>query len=310
MVLRPLLTAFVIGIVCSIVGVFMVLKGLVFFGNGIAHSAFAGGTLGILLGIPPLIPISIFAVSTAAGIGYINHKTKLTNETSIGIIFALSMALGIIFISLYREYNTSVSSLLFGSLSSISVDEFIASILFGVVTIFIVSIIYKPLYFITFDEELAKSNGIKTGFINYLFLFAVALAIVMSITVVGIILVMAFIVTPAAIAYQFTYKLKTMVLYSILFALIGTFFGYMVSYILNISGSATIAIILTCIFIVTMVISPKRKLKMPNIDEPLCKKCEQLVQDVHCVYCDIEKVKLDEETPEQGNNVEKKIEKN
>ncbi|MHA1372322.1 MAG: metal ABC transporter permease [Promethearchaeota archaeon] len=303
-VYKPLIIGFIIGVVCSIIGVFIILRGLVFFGNGIAHSAFAGGTLGILLNyyasafsgtvlgaifqLPPLFFIFIFAVSTAMAIGFIQHRTKLTNETTIGILFAFTMALGIIFISLFRTYNTSVSSFLFGSISAISVNEIIIAIVFSAIIIPVIAIIKKPLYFITFDEELAKSSGIRVVLISFVFLLVVALTIIMSITVVGIILVMAYIVTPAATAYQFTYKINLMILYSIIFASIGAFLGIMIAYILSISGSATIAIILTINFIISMILSPKRRLKLPNVDEPYCKTCEKMIQDIKCQYCQLE----------------------
>ncbi len=284
-VYRPLITAMIIGVVCSLIGIFMVLRKLVFLGNGIAHSAFAGGALGILLGINPLITIGIFAILSAMGIGFVREKTELSNETAIGILFSLTMALGIIFISLFRTYNTAISSLLFGSLASIGAVEVRIIIVFGTVVLLTLFFVRKELYFTTFDEELAKANGIPLSFINYIFLLLVALNVVMCITTVGVILVMAFVVTPAAIANQFTYKLNVMILLSVIVSMIGTFLGYMLAFILNISGSATIVVLLTIMFAISMAISPKRKGKKSEIDDTLCNICEKVVEGVECRYC-------------------------
>jgi ABC-type Mn2+/Zn2+ transport system permease subunit len=288
--MRPFMTAIIIGVVCSIIGVFMVLRGLIFFGNGIAHSAFAGGALGLLLGINILIPVSIFALITAVGIGYVHEKTKLSNETSIGILFALTMAMGIIFISMYNNYNVSVSSLLFGSLSSVDLEELLVTLGFAAIIITTTAIIGKWLYFSTFDDELAKASGIPTRLISYIFLVIVALTVIMGIRVVGIILIMAFVVTPAAAAYQFTYNIKKMTLISVIISVSCAIFAFPISYILEISTSATIVVLLTIVFLISMVISPKRRKhsEPTEIDKHLCNVCEDAVGDAYCMYCEFE----------------------
>ncbi len=284
---RPFITAITIGIVCAIVGVFMVLRKLIFFGNGIAHSAFAGGALGYLLGWTPIFPIAGFAILTAFGIGYINKRNKISNEIAIGIFFSFSMALGVLFISLYESYSTDIGSMLFGSLSSIGISEFAIILILGIIILFLIFAVKKELYFITFDEELAKANGMPVNFLSFYFLFTVSLTIVMCISTVGIILVMAFIVVPAASAYQFTYKLNHMLIYSILFAIFGSMVGFAVAFILNISGGATIVIILIIIFAISMIISPKRRSKLPQTGE-MCPKCVKMVQETQCSYCEME----------------------
>ncbi|QEE15051.1 metal ABC transporter permease [Promethearchaeum syntrophicum] len=284
---RPFITSIIIGIVCAIVGVFMVLRKLIFFGNGIAHSAFAGGALGYLLGWNPIFPIAGFAILTAFGIGYINKRNKISNEIAIGIFFSFSMALGVLFISLYNTYSTDIGSMLFGSLSSISVSEFTIIMILGIIILFLIFAVKKELYFITFDEELAKANGMPVNFLSFYFLFTVALTIVMCISTVGIILVMAFIVVPAASAYQFTYKINRMLIYSTFFAIFGSIIGFAIAFIFDISGGATIVIILTIIFSISMIISPKRRSKLPQIGE-MCPQCVKVVHETHCSYCEMD----------------------
>ncbi len=284
---RPFLTSIIIGIVCAIVGVFMILRKLIFFGNGIAHSAFAGGALGYLLGWNPIFPIAGFALVTAFGIGYINQKNKISNEIAIGIFFSFSMALGVLFISMFKTYSTEIGSMLFGSLSSIGASEFTTILILGIIILLLIFVVKKELYFITFDEELAKANGMPVNFLSYYFLFTVALTIVMCISTVGIILVMAFIVVPAASAYQFTYKLNRMLIYSTVIAIFGSIIGFAVAFILDISGGATIVIILTIIFAISMIISPKRRSKLPQVGE-MCPKCIKTVHETQCSYCEME----------------------
>ncbi|MBD3351468.1 MAG: iron chelate uptake ABC transporter family permease subunit [Candidatus Lokiarchaeota archaeon] len=298
---RPFITGIIIGVVCGLIGVFMVLKGLVFFGNGIAHSAFAGGALGILLGINPLITIAIFALATSAGIGYIREKTKLTNETAIGIFFAFSMGLGVVFIQLYNTYNTDISSLLFGSLNSISKSELLTVVIIAVVIVVLTFLIKKELYFITFDEELARANGLPVKILNYIFLAMIALTVVMSITTVGVILVMAYVVTPAATAYQFTYKFNRLIIYTIIIASIIPALGFIIAYMFNLSAAATIAILLTGFFGIAMLISPKRRSKTPEIEDQYCQMCANLVDGVNCRFCILE----EEEKKHDHSNHEK-----
>jgi ABC-type Mn2+/Zn2+ transport system ATPase subunit/ABC-type Mn2+/Zn2+ transport system permease subunit len=287
-VYRPLIAALIIGSVCAVIGVFMVLRKLVFFGNGIAHSAFAGGTLGILLNINPMISISFFAIITAMAIGYINQRNKLSNEIAIGVLFSLSMALGILFISLFRTYNTDVSSLLFGSLSSISLSEVFTTVIFAVIILGVLFWVKKELYFVTFDDELAQANGLPVVALSYLFLLAVALTVVMSLNTVGVILVMAFIVTPAATAYQFTYSLNKMLLLSVICAVLSVLLGYMLAYMLDISGGASIVLVLTVLFALSFVFSPKRRQNLPGINDVMCGQCIKLVKGIDCSYCEMD----------------------
>ena len=197
------------------------------------------------------------------------------------------MALGVLFISLYKSYSTDIGSMLFGSLSSIGVSEFTIILILGIIILFLIFAVKKELFFITFDEELAKANGMPVNFLSFYFLFTVALTIVMCISTVGIILVMAFIVIPAASAYQFTYKLNRMLIYSTLFAIFGSITGFTVAFILNISGGATIVIILTILFAISMIVSPKRRSKLPHAGE-MCPQCVKVVHETHCSYCEME----------------------
>ncbi|MCK5157658.1 MAG: metal ABC transporter permease, partial [Candidatus Heimdallarchaeota archaeon] len=196
-----LIAGVVIGIVCSIIGVFVLLRGLIFLGQAIAHSAFAGAALAILTGIDPILTIIGFSVVSAVGIGYVNQKKLMNSEVIIGIVFAFFMALAILFIGLHGEYSSDINSILFGNILLVDLADMLLLIVFSFVILMLVFAIKKELYFMTFDSQQAQVSGVPVKFLSYLFLIAVSLTISVSLKAIGAILVFAMIVTPAAAAY-------------------------------------------------------------------------------------------------------------
>ena len=140
---RAFVSAFVIGVVCSIIGVFVLLRGLIFLGQAIAHSAFAGAALAILLGIDPILTIIGFSVVSAVGIGYVNQKKLMNSEVIIGIVFAFFMALAILFIGLHGEYSSDINSILFGNILLVDLADMLLLIVFSFVILLIVFAIKK-----------------------------------------------------------------------------------------------------------------------------------------------------------------------
>lgn len=284
---RSILTAIILSILCSIIGIFVILREMVFLVDGIAHSAFAGGALSILLGINPILTIGGFGIITAVSMAYINDKGKLQNETAIGIVFAFTMALAIIFRSMFTQYTNGIDALLFGSIATVNMDEFIILIVMAITVLTIIYLIQKDLFFITMNSEMAKSNGIATKKYSYIFLILVALVIMVSIRSIGVILLLALIVTPPAAAYQLTYQFNTMVRYSMLIAVSGSIIGYFFAFIFNIAANAMIVCILTIIFLFSFFLSPKRRHFRTFIDDQFCSTCERIKQDnVACQFCD------------------------
>jgi len=196
LMLKAFFTAIIIGILGGAIGVFVLLKGMVFLGEAIAHSAFAGAALGILLGVDPLITIVIFGLIAAIGVGYVNEKKVMKDEVIIGIVFTSFMALAILFIGLMPFYSTDVTSILFGDILLTSWENFIVLVFIAASVLLLIWAFKKELYFITFNSEMAEIAGIPVKFINYLFLVIIALTIDISLKAIGAILVFAMIVTP------------------------------------------------------------------------------------------------------------------
>ncbi len=285
---RALVTSILVGVICGLVGVFIILRQLVFMGAGIAHASFAGGALGILIGVNPFLTIFMFGAGSALTIGFINEKGYVEdNNVAVGIIFSFTMALAVLFISLIQTYNAGVNAILFGNVLVVTTEDLVLLILFS---IFILGIIYfmkKELFFMTFDEEMASATGLPIRFLSYLFLILISLAIVVSLKAIGAILVFAMIVTPAAAAYQWSYKINRIILLSILFGAFSSFLGLFFSYELDLPSGATITITVSIVFVISMIFSPKRRagkaVGSKHVD--ICETCKKAENKGECVIC-------------------------
>lgn len=257
---KPVIAAILIGVICSIIGVFIILRGMIFLGEAIAHSAFAGAALAILLGYnDPIMFILVFGIVTAVGVNYINEKNLMNDDVIIGISFTSFMALAILFIGMMDSYSSNVQSILFGSILFITDRNFFLLIIFTIVISLTIVGLKKELYFISFNEDLARSSGINVSRINYIFMILIALAIDVSITAIGAILVFAMLITPAAAAFQWTYKLNRMLILAITFGVISSFGGLFLSFIYDLPSGATTVLLATSIFIISFILSPKHR---------------------------------------------------
>ena len=271
---RALVASLIVGSICAIVGVFVLLRGLVFLGEAVTHSAFAGATFGILFMIEPIYSIILFAVIGAVTVGYVNEKKVMNDEIIIGVTFTSMMALAVLFIGFLSFYSTQVTSILFGNLMFIPTEEFYLMIVIGVIVTGIILFFRKELYFMTFDLEMAKLTGIPVRIFNYLFLILVALTISVSIRGIGAILVFAMVVVPAAAAYQWTFKLNRMILYSVVIGNIATITGFVISFIFNLPVGSIIVLIVTGIFFISFIYSPKREATKNILS---CKYCNKVL---------------------------------
>jgi len=256
---RAIVAAILIGLVCSVIGVYVVLRGLAFIGAGIAHASFGGVALGVVLGINPLFTAILFCLLTAWGIGLVSRMGRIKEDTAIGIFFASTMAFGILLIGLLEEYNTDLFGYLFGSVLAVSGTDLWLTIGLSVGVLTIVALFYKELLFIAFDPEGAQVSGIPAAALHFLLLGLVALTVVVSLKVIGIILVAALLVTPAAAAYQLTTDFKKMMALSAIFGTGSALVGLALSYQLDTASGATIVLTATVIFFLASLASPRRK---------------------------------------------------
>lgn len=256
---RALLAGTIIGAVCAIIGVYVVLKGLSFIGAGIAHASFGGVALGFLLGVNPVLTAIGFCLGTAWGIGLVAHKSQIKEDTAIGIFFASTMALGILFIGLMQGYNVDLFGYLFGSILAVTEEDVWITLGLGIGVLVVVGLFFKELMFITFDAEMAEVTGVPAGKVYFVLISLIALTVVLSIKVVGIVLVSALIVTPAAAAYQLTEDFRRMMVLAVFIGVGSAVGGLLLSYPLNTASGATIVLLATLIFFGTALVSPRRR---------------------------------------------------
>lgn len=256
---NALVGALLVGSVCSIIGVFVVLRGLAFAGAGIAHAAFGGVTLGFLLGVNPLLTAILFCLATAGLIQLTGSRAQLKADTAIGVFFAFTMALGVLFVGLMRRYDARLYGYLFGSVLGVTSGNILLMAGLTLLVLLAVVLFYKEFKFLAFDEEMAQASGIRTGLLSGLQLALLALAVVVSIRAVGIILVEALLVIPAATAYQLTSRYGVMFVLSWSAGVGACVLGLVLSYLISVPSGAAIVVTSTTLFVLAMLFSPKRR---------------------------------------------------
>ncbi len=256
---RSLLAAAMVGGLCSLIGVFVVLRGLAFMGAGTAHAAFAGVALGYLMGWPPLLMAILFGLATVWVTGWVEEKGRMKLDVSIGILYTATMALAILFIGLMKTYNAEIYGYLFGNVLAVTSEELGIIAGLSIVVIGAIVLFSKELYFIAFDQEMAEASGVPARRIFFLLLTLIALTVVISLKTVGAILVFAMILIPASTAYQLTHSLSTLTWYSVLIGITCSVGGVLISSYWDIPSGPAIVLLATVLFFVAVIFSPKRQ---------------------------------------------------
>jgi zinc transport system permease protein len=246
---NALLASFFTAINCGIIGTYIVSRRLVFISGGITHASFGGIGLGYFLGLNPILSATIFSVLSALGIEFLSKKAEIREDSLIGIFWSFGMAIGIIFIFLSPGYAPNLMGYLFGSLLTVTTLDIRLMLVLSVVITGFFLIFYKVILFISFDQEYAKTHNAPVQIINYLLIILVAVTIVLSIKVAGIILVISLLTIPQTIANLFTSNFKHIIILSMIIAFLGAFTGLILSYIFNLPSGATIIISLVIAFI-------------------------------------------------------------
>lgn len=240
---NALIAGLLASVACGIVGVYVVIKRMVFISGGIAHASFGGIGLGYLIGINPVIGAMFFALASALGMGLVTRRTRLPEDTAIGIMWAMGMALGVIFIGLAPGYAPDLFSYLFGNILTVPFSDIILMLVLDAVIAALAIAFYKEFLALSFDEEYSTVVGMPVEALYLLLLGMIALTVVVLLRVVGIILVIALLTIPAALAKQFTHDLRKMILLAILFGMVFTFGGLWLSYELDMASGATIILL-------------------------------------------------------------------
>ena len=254
---RGMIAAILVGIVCAVVGTYVVLRGMAFFGDALAHTILPGIALGYLVTGGAREPLFWWALGTAIvaslGIGAISKNAEIKEDTAIGIIFAGMFALGIALISTVRSYTVDLSHFLFGDILSVSTQSLWLILIFGGLVLLIIFVFYKEFTTLSFDPILAVTLRLPVGLLNNLLLTLIAVTVAVSLQTVGVALMVAMLVTPAATAYLLTKRLLTMMTLAAIFASLSGIMGLYFSYYLSIASGAAIVLTATLFFIIAFV---------------------------------------------------------
>lgn len=252
---RGLAASVLVGVVCAVVGTYIVLRGMAFFGDALAHTVLPGVAVGYLVSGNSRADLFWWALGTAVvsalGIGAISKKTHLKEDTAIGIIFAGMFALGIALISTVRSYAVDLSHFLFGDVLGVSSQDLITILVFAVIVLLVIWAFYKELLTISFDPLLATTLRMPVRAINNLLLVVIAISVAVSLQTVGVALMVAMLVTPAATAFLLTNRLPRMMLLSAVIAVTSGVVGLYASFYLSISSGAAVVLTCTAFFILT-----------------------------------------------------------
>jgi manganese/iron transport system permease protein len=249
------------GVVCGIVGVFVVLLHMPFIGVAMSHAAFAGALLGLWLGFDPIIGAFVFCLAAAAVVGPLADRGQLSPETSLGVVFSLMLGIAFLFIGIIPSTRSAALDLLWGSILTVTRGDILLLAIVAFLVIASVLVFAKQIQATIFDRNVAIAVGIPATLVFYTIIFLTGATITVTLRSIGGLLIFSLILNPAAAAYQITYSLKRMFLFSAVFGVISCWIGLFFSYVFNVPSGATIVIVSSLIFMLAAIFSPKRKTK-------------------------------------------------
>lgn len=257
---RALIAGLLVGGLCAVVGCYVVLRGMAFLGDALAHAILPGVALAFIVGGDLFLGALIMSIVAAIGIGAITRGGQVREDTAIGIIFSGSLALGIVLISSAQSYQTGLTHILFGNVLGVSDRDLLLTLGFGIAVLAAVTLLYKEFLIFSFDPTFAATLRLPVDALRYALMILLAVTVVVSLQTVGVGLVAAMLVTPAATASLLTRRLPRMMLLSAAIGMLSALAGLYVSYYLNVSAGASIVLICTAIFLATVALSRRKRL--------------------------------------------------
>jgi ABC-type Mn2+/Zn2+ transport system permease subunit len=254
---RGLAAGVIIGVACAVLGAFVVLRGMAFIGDAMAHTILPGIVIAFLNGSNLFVGALIAAVLTALGIGWFSKEGHIREDTAVGVMFSGLFALGILLLSMVQSYR-DLSHILFGNILGVREGDLIVIAAVTAVVLIAVTTFFKELLVTSFDPGHAVSIGLSPSMVRYGLLLLLALTIVTAIQAVGVVMVVALLVTPAATANLLTKQLTTMMMLGALFAGIASLIGLYASYYADVASGASIVLALTAMFVLAFLFAPKR----------------------------------------------------
>ncbi len=276
---NALLAGVLVSVACGIIGTFVVVNRIVFISGGIAHAAYGGIGLGYFVkynllptllagsalaqdqrpGYFPIVGAIVFSLLSALGMGWVQRRTRERADTVIGVLWAIGMSIGIIFVDLTAGYKVDLMSYLFGSILAVPRPDLIVMVVLDAVIVLLVALLYKELLAISFDETFALIENVPVDAVYLVLLSMIALTVVMLMRVVGLIMVIAMLTIPAAISGQFTKDLKKMMVLAVVLGMVFTTVGLWISYAWNLTSGASIILVAGFAYLLTLLIRTLRQ---------------------------------------------------
>lgn len=253
---RSFLAGIMIAVLCSVIGNFLVMRRLALIGDGLAHIAFGGLTIGLVAKVHPLATALIASIASVLVVNELRSRARIYGDAAIGVLFSAGLATGAVILSIKKSFSIDVFSYLFGSLITVSSKDIWIIFVLSVVVIFIIAALYKELVFIAFDEDSAKAAGIPVKILDIVLLTATAVTVVVSMQVVGVLLVSSLIIIPTVSALQFSKGFKKTLWYSIIISVLSVIVGLFAAFYLDLAAGG--AIVLTTIVFFVIAVSLKK----------------------------------------------------
>lgn len=257
---NALMTGIIVGIICGVLGCFIILRGMALIGDAISHAVLPGVVIAYMIGASFFIGAVVTGVITALAIGFVSQNSKIKEDSSIGIMFTAAFALGIVLMTLNRGSGVDLMHILFGNILAVSKADMYVTLGIGSVVLIAIFLFYKQLLLSTFDVTMARAIGLPTKFIHYMLMLMLTLVTVASLKAVGIILVVAMLITPGATAYLLTDRLPVMIGLSAVFGVVSAVAGLYYSFIYDVASGASIVLAASILFIAALLLSPKQGL--------------------------------------------------
>ncbi len=249
---RALLATVAVGIVCAVVGAFVVWKGLAFSGEGLAHASFGGVAAAYVAGWNIYVGAAAAALLTALSIAFISRRSRLSADTAVGVLFTFAFSLGIVLVSRVRNYTVDLFGFVFGNVLGVGPDDLALIAGAGLFVVATVYLLYKELFFVAFDPVMAEASGLPVAALQYLLLLLIAVTVVVAMKAIGIVLVVAMLVTPAATASLLTRRFHRIMLVGAGLAALASVLGLYLSYYANVASGGAIVLVSTAMFLLVL----------------------------------------------------------
>lgn len=257
---RGLVAVAIVSVVAAVVGAFVVVKGLAFIGDALAHAAFGGVATAFVLGGNIYLGAGVAAVLTSLAITFLSRRARVSFDTAIGILFVGVFALGVLLVSRQENYTVDLFSFVFGNVLGVGWDDILLMGVVGALVLAAVAAFYKELLFTAYDPEMAAASGVPVAAVQYGLLALLGITTVIALKAVGIVLVVAMLVTPAATAQLLVRRLHHLMALAALLGLLSSLAGLYISFYARVASSAAIVLVATAFFLLAFLLSPRRGL--------------------------------------------------